>query len=56
MLNEGDTIERGTHAAPVRSAGLYSKFYEIQFGTDEDTAREVTIHPWTTEDSGEGER
>lgn len=35
VVDDGSVVERGTHEMLLRSGGLYSKFYEIQFQNQE---------------------
>jgi ATP-binding cassette, subfamily B, bacterial len=37
VVKDGAIVERGKHEELVQSGGLYSKLYELQFQTDEDT-------------------
>jgi subfamily B ATP-binding cassette protein MsbA len=39
VVKDGAIVERGKHEELVKSGGLYSKLYELQFQTDEDTER-----------------
>jgi subfamily B ATP-binding cassette protein MsbA len=36
VVNEGAIVERGTHQELLKSGGLYSRLYELQFHTEED--------------------
>jgi len=36
VVNEGTIVESGTHEELLKSGGLYSRLYELQFHTEED--------------------
>ena len=41
VVNEGAIVERGTHEELLKSGGLYSRLYELQFHTEEDAEGEL---------------
>jgi subfamily B ATP-binding cassette protein MsbA len=38
VIEDGRVVESGTHDALLEAGGLYSKLYEIQFNTGQESA------------------
>ena len=41
VIDNGQVVERGTHAQLLDGGGLYSRLYELQFRGEEESANEV---------------